>query len=115
MLMYLIAQIRILFVSLIFLMGISYFVNAQHTTTGKASVSLAGIWKFTMDSFEAGSSDNGLQLLPSLAETVILPASTDRDHRAYKTQTSTSLRLARPYEYKGVAWYEKDVFIPEIW
>jgi len=115
MLMYLIAQIRILFVSLIFLMGISYFVNAQHTTTGKASVSLAGIWKFKMDPFEAGISANGVQLLPSLAETVILPGSTDQNHKGYKTQTITSLRLTRPYEYKGVAWYEKEVFIPENW
>src|SRR5690606_29584756 len=58
---------------------------------------------------------NGVQLFPNLAEEIILPGSTDQAGKGYKTQEMTSLRLTRMFEYKGPAWYEKEVFIPENW
>jgi hypothetical protein len=79
------------------------------------TVSLSGIWKFKLDPFATGISSNGLQLLPSLAETIILPGSTDQAGKGIRTQEMTSLRLTRLFEYKGAAWYEKEVFIPEDW
>jgi hypothetical protein len=82
---------------------------------GMQSISLAGIWKFRLDPFFTGISSNGVQWMPALAEEITLPGSTDQAGKGIKTQEMTSLRLTRLFEYKGAAWYEKEVFIPESW
>lgn len=81
----------------------------------KQIISLAGIWNFKLDPFSIGVGSNGVQLFPNLAEEIVLPGSTDQAGKGYKTQEMTSLRLTRMFEYKGAAWYEKEVFIPEDW
>ena len=78
-------------------------------------LSLDGIWKFKLDPFSSGISENGVQLLPQMPEQITLPGSTDEAGKGYKTQGMTSLRLTREFEYKGAAWYEKDVYIPPEW
>jgi Glycosyl hydrolases family 2, sugar binding domain len=78
-------------------------------------IPLAGIWKFKLDPFFTGINSNGVQLMPQLPETIILPGSTDEGGKGYKTQDMTSLRLTRVFEYKGPAWYEKEIFIPADW
>lgn len=91
-----------------------FIVNALGASAQK-SVSIAGIWKFKLDAFETGISSNGVQLLPALPEEITLPGSTDQAGKGYKTQDMGSLRLTRLFEYKGPAWYEKQIFIPEEW
>lgn len=78
-------------------------------------LSLAGIWKFQLDPFLTGISSNGVQLLPRLADEITLPGSTDQAGKGYRTQGMTSLRLTRLFEYKGAAWYEREILIPESW
>jgi hypothetical protein len=78
-----------------------------------AVILLAGIWKFKLDPFFTGINSNGVQLLPALPETIVLPGSTDEAGKGYKTQEMTSLRLTRMYEYKGAAWYEKEIVVPD--
>jgi hypothetical protein len=78
-------------------------------------ISLAGIWKFKLDPFSDGISSNGVQILSGLPEEITLPGSTDQAGKGYKTQHMTSLRLTRMFEYKGPAWYEKEVYIPTGW
>ena len=78
-------------------------------------ISLAGIWKFKLDPFETGISSNGVQLLPGLPEEITLPGSTDQAGKGNRTQGMTSLRLTRQFEYKGPAWYEKEIFVPAEW
>lgn len=84
-------------------------VSAQH------EISLAGIWKFKLDPFETGISSNGVQLLPGLPEEITLPGSTDQARKGYPTQDMSSLRLTRQVEYKGPAWYEKEIYVPAEW
>ncbi len=91
-----------------------FAVNAPGASAQK-SVSIAGIWKFKLDAFETGISSNGVQLLPALPEEITLPGSTDQAGKGYKTQDMGSLRLTRLFEYKGPAWYEKQIFIPGEW
>lgn len=79
------------------------------------TLSLDGIWKFKLDPFSSGISENGVQLLPQMPEQITLPGSTDEAGKGYKTQGMISLRLTREFEYKGAAWYEKEVSIPEEW
>lgn len=76
---------------------------------------LEGIWDFKLDPFETGVNSNGVQLQPQLAETITLPGSTDQGGKGYKTQGMTSLRLTRAFEYKGIAWYEKEIYVPADW
>lgn len=78
-------------------------------------IPLDGIWKFKLDPFFTGINSNGVQLMPQLPETITLPGSTDESGKGYKTQDMTSLRLTRMFEYKGAAWYEKEVFVPATW
>ena len=79
------------------------------------TISLTGIWQFKLDPFFTGINSNGVQLLPGLPEEITLPGSTDQACKGYKTQGMTSLRLTRLFEYKGAAWYEKEVLIPATW
>ncbi|MDB4918564.1 sugar-binding domain-containing protein [Mucilaginibacter sp.] len=53
--------------------------------------------------------------MPQLPETITLPGSTDQAGKGYKNQGMTSLRLTRLFEYKGPAWYEREIEIPEGW
>lgn len=83
--------------------------------TAQQEISLAGIWKFKLDPIETGISSNGVQLLPGLPEEITLPGSTDLAGKGYPTQDMSSLRLTRQVEYKGPAWYEKEIYVPEEW
>lgn len=76
---------------------------------------LEGVWKFKLDPFETGINSNGVQLLPQLVETITLPGSTDKANKGVQPQTMTSIRLTRAFEYKGIAWYEKEIFVPADW
>jgi hypothetical protein len=90
-------------------------INGGTTVHGQSTISLAGIWKFKMDPFFTGISSNGVQMMPQLPEEITLPGSTDQAGKGVKTQDMTSLRLTRLYEYKGAAWYEKEIFVPQNW
>lgn len=99
--------------------GMLFHLNLQAQdlpeVTSKEIIPIEGIWNFKLDPFETGVNSNGVQLLPQLAETITLPGSTDQGGKGYKTQSMTSLRLTRAFEYKGIAWYEKEIYIPADW
>lgn len=76
---------------------------------------LDGIWSFKSDPLGMGLQSNGLQMFPSMSETITLPGTTDEAAKGMRTQGLSSIRLTRTFEYKGPAWYEKEVFIPEDW
>ncbi|HVS95535.1 MAG TPA: hypothetical protein VHE54_03585 [Puia sp.] len=78
-------------------------------------LSLAGIWKFKLDPEATGVSSNGVQLLPQMSDAITLPGSTDQAGKGYPTRSMSSLRLTRLFEYKGAAWYEKQILVPEAW
>lgn len=87
----------------------------DHRKTKNEIISLDGIWKFKLDPFYVGINANGVQLMPQLPADITLPGSTDEAGKGFKTQGMTSLRLTRAFEYKGAAWYEKEIFIPKEW
>ena len=92
--------------------GLAFQMQAQ---PGCHTISLDGIWSFKADPLGMGLQSNGLQMFPSLTETITLPGSTDEAGKGIRTQGLSSIRLTRMFEYKGPAWYEKKVFIPEDW
>lgn len=95
--------------------GLLLSIHIAQSLQAQETIPLAGIWKFKLDVFYKGIQSNGVQLLPDLPEEITLPGSTDQAGKGYRTQGMTSLRLTREFEYKGAAWYQKDVFIPETW
>ncbi|WP_455498451.1 sugar-binding domain-containing protein [Coprobacter sp.] len=105
-------MIRLIFFLPFFLVGLAFQMQAQ---TGCHTIPLDGIWSFKTDPLGMGLQSNGLQMFPSLTETIILPGSTDEAGKGIRTQGLSSIRLTRMFEYKGPAWYEKKVFIPEDW
>jgi hypothetical protein len=90
-------------------------LTAMLQVAAQQTISLAGIWKFKLDPFATGISSNGVQMMPSLAESITLPGSTDEAGKGIRAQEMTSLRLTRLFEYKGAAWYEKEIFVPQDW
>ena len=103
---------RLVFFLPFFLVGLAFQMQAQ---PGCHTISLDGIWAFKADPLGMGLQSNGLQMFPSLTETITLPGSTDEAGKGVRTQGLSSIRLTRMFEYKGPAWYEKKVFIPEDW
>ena len=101
------------FLSLTLLALFGTVLHAQSQSVGgrRASrpISLHGIWSFKLDPFDTGVNSNGVQLLPQLPETITLPGSTDEGGKGIRTQGMTSIRLTRAFEYKGAAWYEKEI------
>lgn len=103
-----------MFKFLFFLLAGTIFCTHQLSAQTR-TLPLEGIWNFKLDAFETGVNSNGVQLQPQLAETITLPGSTDQGGKGYKTQGMTSLRLTRAFEYKGIAWYEKEIYVPADW
>lgn len=107
------------FLSIGFLTLFTTVLHAQSQQVGSKHasmpISLHGIWNFKLDPFDTGVNSNGVQLLPQLPETIMLPGSTDEGGKGIRTQGMTSIRLTRAFEYKGAAWYEKEIYIPSKW
>ncbi len=114
-------MLRILSVSILLIASLSLRKTVAQTAPAvfarKATntLSLEGIWRFKPDPFVTGVSSNGVQLFSNLPEKITLPGSTDQACKGYRSEDMNSLRLTRLFEYKGAAWYEKDVFIPAGW
>lgn len=103
---------------IIFILSICLNAGAQQeyfAAEDRDVISLAGIWKFKLDPFFTGINSNGVQLIPGLEESITLPGSTDQAGKGFRTAGMTSLRLTRLFEYKGPAWYEKEIFVPVTW
>lgn len=104
-----------LFFSMLMLMASALLAQQKLDSGQRNALSLDGIWNFKLDPFETGINSNGVQLMPQLVETITLPGSTDKANKGIAAQGMTSLRLTRAFEYKGIAWYEKEIFVPAEW
>lgn len=79
------------------------------------TIELAGIWRFTLDPLKNGIGERGVLPNNLLPGSILLPGSTDEGGYGYENRTITSLRLTRTHQYSGVAWYEKEIYIPDSW
>ena len=80
------------------------------------SIDLSGIWRFQLDPMNFGQTSRGNQLYRvQLSETIMLPGSTDQSGKGIKTTARYIDRLTRKFEYQGMAWYQRDVVIPDAW
>ncbi|MCU0782061.1 MAG: hypothetical protein MUF04_13315 [Akkermansiaceae bacterium] len=56
-----------------------------------------------------------LRHVKSLEDTIRLPGTTDDNHKGIRTDYRPVDRLARVWDWKGAAWYQREVNIPESW
>ena len=74
---------------------------------------LAGAWGFKLDPENSGLSDRWFSRW--LDEVVTLPGTTDENHKGIKKDERCDDRLSRVYYWKGPAWYQRRVTIPQSW
>ena len=77
------------------------------------AIDLSGTWKFQLDSAYAGI--NGKWFNGSFADSVHLPGTTDENKKGIFLDEKAVDRLSRVWYWKGAAWYQKEVEIPQNW
>jgi hypothetical protein len=75
---------------------------------------LNGSWQFAMDTARIGIAEKWYA--HSLPDSVNLPGTMDENNRGIlNTNRGETMRLSREKMYAGMAWYRKEVTIPENW
>lgn len=83
-------------------------------TSAQTMIPLEGTWRFRLDSEKAGT-ELRWQEQRFEGDTIFLPGSTDQAGYGLKTAGASKGWLSRPYVYEGVAWYQREVAVPEAW
>jgi len=86
------------------------FVYAEDVLT---TLPLNGAWRFRLDAEDAGVAEKWFAL--EFDDTVQLPGTTDENHKGIKKDEQCIDRLSRVWYWKGPAWYQRRVTIPEAW
>lgn len=77
-------------------------------------LTLEGSWKFALDTAGVGISEKWFT--QELDDSVKLPGSLDENKKGIpNTNRQETMRLSREMMYAGMAWYQKEVTIPENW
>ncbi len=88
--------------------------QAQSSTTVVGNtIQLAGTWGFRLDADDVGVAEKWYG--QTLADSVRLPGTTDENHQGILKDERRVDRLSRVWYWKGPAWYQKQVTIPESW
>jgi len=80
---------------------------------GRLTLSLAGEWRFALDPGGVGIEQKWFA--KELADTIRLPGTTDENHKGIKKDEHRTDRLSRVWYWKGPAWYQRCVTVPESW
>jgi hypothetical protein len=74
---------------------------------------LAGSWRFALDADGLGTEERWFE--KRLDDTITLPGTTDERHKGTLLNERAIDRLSRVWYWKGPAWYQRDVIIPDDW
>ena len=77
------------------------------------SISLAGTWRFRLDPENVGVEKKWFA--EKLDDSVTLPGTTDTNQKGEFKDERAVDRLSRVWYWKGPAWYQREVVIPEAW
>jgi hypothetical protein len=86
---------------------------SAHAEDVRATIPLNGIWKFRLDAEDIGVTEKWFAL--EFYDTVQLPGTTDENHKGVKKDEQCIDRLSRFWYWKGPAWYQRRVTIPNFW
>ena len=93
--------------------------GCSHVTTAKESLDLSGRWQFQL-----GLPAQAETLTPpavplavpdTLNDTIVLPGTTDTNHKGHKTTVNNPISYTRRYEHIGRAWYQRTITVPDHW
>jgi beta-galactosidase/beta-glucuronidase len=74
---------------------------------------LSGSWKFQLDPTNRGMRDKWYS--QEFSDSISLPGTTDENKKGVFVDEQELERLSRVWYWKGAAWYQKEVEIPESW
>ena len=94
---------------------ILFFACLRVAGAQEGRMDLSGIWRFQLDPMGFGKTPGSELYEAKLAESIILPGSTDQGGKGIRTTARYVDRLTRTFEYCGQAWYQREVVIPEDW
>ena len=77
------------------------------------TIDLSGVWKFRLDPDNAGMKEKWFNMI--FSDSVHLPGTTDENKKGIFLDECANDRLSRIWYWKGAAWYQKEVDIPESW
>ena len=100
-----------LIVSMVLLVITAGCRNSFHESDEVAD--LSGIWKFQLDPVNEGMKDKWFNR--DFVDSVHLPGTTDENLKGILKDERSEDRLSRVWYWKGAAWYQKEVDIPEHW
>ena len=82
-------------------------------STTERMIPLVGTWRFALDPNDVGVEQRWFAQM--LDDTVRLPGTTDENHKGIKLDERRDDRLSRVWYWKGPAWYQREVMIPDSW
>lgn len=100
--------------------GVNACALSGSADPGQQELSLAGDWQVKLDPDNKGESEHWASRTLS-GKAVTLPGTLDDAKIGNKNTLEPAINnevlshLTREYEYIGVAWYQKEVFIPDSW
>jgi hypothetical protein len=100
----------------IFLACLLLFVSCKDKpfVSLRDTISLNGSWRFSLDTAGVGIAEKWYAL--SLSDSVKLPGTLDENKKGIPNNNrQETMRLSRELMYAGMAWYQKEVNIPESW
>jgi len=86
---------------------------AAETSEDSNILSLAGTWRFQLDPGNVGVEQQWFAR--PLEDAVRLPGTTDENQKGTKKDERCIDRLSRVWYWKGPAWYQREVTIPDAW
>jgi Glycosyl hydrolases family 2, sugar binding domain len=90
-----------------------FFIVAIHQVSLCQQISLAGRWKFRLDSANKGESERWYDT--KLTDELELPGSCEQRGFGIKNTAREKDRLTRSIKYEGKAWYQKMIDVSESW
>jgi hypothetical protein len=94
-----------------FLLIIALSCTSNQDKQYREYLNLAGEWQFALDTLQEGEQQQWY--LSDLEDQVSLPGTTDLDKKGFLNDNVSTMRLNRVYTYEGIAWYRKNVVIPQ--
>lgn len=89
-------------------------LSCQHTGENYTkTIDLSGSWAFELDSNNVGLEEKWFS--KQLTDNIQLPGTTDENEKGIFLDERAVDRLSRVWYWKGPAWYQKEVEIPEDW
>ena len=83
------------------------------TAFGSETIDLAGAWAFKLDPHDQGVAESWPS--STIPNTIALPGTTDEAGYGVKTTGAETGVLTRVVKYYGLAWYQREIVVPEAW